>query len=163
MAEGEQGEDMFIVHHGRVSIEIGGGAVSPQKATDERSQKNEGQVLGFLGSGDFFGEAGVLLPPSLAPPRSRSAYALEECELGVLCYEVIADLRARFPAMNEAMMPYVEQAYKNFQLSSPSCAVGELPDNVRYPGPLEELHSRMTTMQTQLDRIERLVSPRSNE
>ena len=57
-----QGEDMFIIHHGRVGIEAGG--VYSPTAGKERTAAVE---LGTLATGDFFGEVGVLLPPKLAP------------------------------------------------------------------------------------------------
>ena len=86
MQEGGTGQDMYIVVHGSCGVERFGLA----------SPRQLGIVghLGTLGTGDFFGEVGVLLPPSQVPPRSRSVYALEETELAVLCYDVVTQLRA---------------------------------------------------------------------
>lgn len=100
MVEGDDAEEMFVVIEGSKTIVL-------TKGGDPRT----GQVekLGLMSTGDFFGELGALLPPSMAEQRkrTRSAYAIGETQLGMLEYDDMVWLRRQSFEIGDKIVSYV--------------------------------------------------------
>jgi hypothetical protein len=90
MYEGSAAEDMFVIVEGVKTIVI----------------ERKGGILGTLSAGDFFGEMAALLPPSMAAQRvrRRSAYAVEETELGTLSYDDLLWLRRKSAEVSQQLV-----------------------------------------------------------
>lgn len=106
--EGDVGEDMFIIHRGKVNI---------TKKTDEGEK-----ILVTLAAGDFFGEMAIIDKA----PRSASAIAAEETVCIVLDEEkfeqqmqrnakivkkILKNMSARLRAMNEQLQNLTTKDY----------------------------------------------------
>ncbi len=104
--EGEEGQEMFIIHSGKVRI---------FKKID-----NKEETLAILEKGDFFGEMAIL--ENL--PRSASAEAFEDCELirvnasmldemmrrnPEISIRILRNLASKLRETNEKLMFYLSQ------------------------------------------------------
>lgn len=95
MEEGADCEEMYIVVEGSRSVLL------------ERNRLK----LGYLSTGDFFGELGALLPPEMKQQRrrTRTAYAVAEMQAGVLSYDDLMTLRRERFEINEKVTTYTSQ------------------------------------------------------
>ena len=133
MEEGQPGEDMFIIiggdGHGRTVV-----------------LEKDGEVLGKLGPGDFFGELAALMPPSMAEQRvrTRTAYAEYETQLGVLSHEDIMALQRERHQIAAKLVPYVNTVAAQFHVEG------------RQPGPLVstlDAWPELKALDAKLDRV----------
>jgi CRP-like cAMP-binding protein len=94
--EGQPSSDFYVILSGKVAVE----------QTHRR--------IGTLEQGHFFGEYNILLPQrlgSFGQLQSRTTYAVNgDCELCALGYEDFQELRRERPAINEAVLPYIEES-----------------------------------------------------
>src|SRR4249919_1765834 len=86
LRKGERGDAMFLILEGAVEVR------------DERG--GHGRVLGTLGAGQLFGEAGFLMNT----PRSADVVAIDDSHLVVLDVEAFARLSERHPAVALKLM-----------------------------------------------------------
>ena len=100
MVEGDDAEEMYIVIEGSKTIVL-------TKGGDPRTSQVE--KMGLMSTGDFFGELGALLPPSMAEQRkrTRSAYAIGETQLGMLEYDDMVWLRRQSFEIGDKIVSYV--------------------------------------------------------
>ena len=93
MIEGQDAEEMYVIIEGSKTILL----------------ESSGEKLGVLSAGDFFGELGALLPPSMAKHRrrTRTAYAVGETQLGLLTFDDLLWLRKESFEVSERVVAYV--------------------------------------------------------
>jgi CRP-like cAMP-binding protein len=82
MEEGTSGREMFLLMKGEVEMLA------------------DGQRLGFLGEGAFFGERAVLSNESGAERRMRTVRAMSKCELCFLTKDAVDQLRGQYAELN---------------------------------------------------------------
>ena len=82
MEEGTSGRELFVLMKGEVEMLA------------------DGQRLGFLGEGAFFGERAVLSNESGAERRMRTVRATSKCELCFLTKDAVDRLRGQYPELN---------------------------------------------------------------
>ena len=137
MEEGDDAEEMFII----IDTDGAGRTIVLEKDGDE---------IGRLGSGDFFGELGALLPPSMGDlrKRSRTAYATTDTQLGSLSYDDMLYLqRVRFQ-IAEKVVPYANAVATQLMDDAPERPVASVLD--AYP--------ELKYMDAKIEKIMRAVS-----
>lgn len=137
MEEGHDAEDMFVI-------------VDTQGAGQTIVLEKEGNVITRLGVGDYFGELGALLPPSLKEfrRRTRTAYAEHETQLGCLSYDDLIWLQSqRFP-IAQKVVPYINAVAAQFEVSPESGPAASVLD--AYPA-LKYLDTKMDRVLQALD------------
>ena len=82
IAEGEAGTEMYLLMHGEVEV-----------------LKN-GERLGFLSSGSFFGEVPILSDASGSEIRDRTVRAVTDCEFCYLTRDSVRKLERRYPELS---------------------------------------------------------------
>lgn len=95
MEEGADCEEMYVVVEGSRAVVL----------------ERDGVKLGYLSTGDFFGELGALLPPEMKQQRrrTRTAYAVAEMQAGVLSYDDLMKLRRERFEVNKEVTTYTSQ------------------------------------------------------
>ncbi len=132
--EGDQAEEMFIIHSGKVRI---------FKKTD-----NKDETLAILEKGDFFGEMGIL--ENL--PRSASAEAVEDCELIKINVAMLDEMMRKNPEISIRILRNLasklrETDEKLIFLLSQSKGISELQESKREPIP-ENIKARLLVEKT---------------
>lgn len=87
MTEGDQGESLFVIVHGRVKVFIG-------------DQDGREIILKILGEGDFFGELSLIDKQ----PRSASVVAIESTTLKVVSHHAFQECLTRAPRIATTVM-----------------------------------------------------------
>ncbi len=102
MEEGADAEEMYIVIEGTRSVLL----------------EASGVQLGALSTGDFFGELGALLPPTVAElrKRRRSAYATGATQLGMITHSDLMKFRKEFMEINEKVVAFGNQVLEHLQI-----------------------------------------------
>ncbi len=101
MVEGTRAEEMYVV------IEV--------QMEEENSRpivlEKQGEAIGSLGYGDYFGELAALLPLSMKRyrARTRTAFATAEVHLGMLTHDDIMQLCAERSEIAQKVLPFVNQ------------------------------------------------------
>jgi CRP-like cAMP-binding protein len=150
--EGDHGEEMFIIHQGKVNI---------TKKTDEGEK-----TLVTLGPGDFFGEMAVIDKG----PRSASAIAVEDTSCIVLdedlfeqqmqrnakiVKKILKNMSARLRAMNEQLQNLMSKDYNMRVVNALLIHVNKHGDNS--PMTLESLIEQ-TDMQDYKDKLREILN-----
>lgn len=109
MEEGTAGEEMYVV------IETG---VQEESNTQPIVLEKQGEPIGSLGYGDFFGELAALLPLTMRMhrTRTRTAYATSEVHLGMLTHDDILQLCAERSEIAEKVVPFVNHIARSLPL-----------------------------------------------
>ena len=150
--EGDSGEEMFIIHAGKVNI---------TKKTDEGEK-----VLVTLSSGDFFGEMAVIDKA----PRSASAVAAEDTTCIVLNEElfeqqmqrnakivkkILKNMSARLRAMNEQLQNLTSKDYNMRVVNTLLLHVNKNGDNSTLA--MDSL-VQQTGMEQNIDKLNEILS-----
>jgi small-conductance mechanosensitive channel/CRP-like cAMP-binding protein len=111
--QGDQGDSLFIIRSGRVSIQI-------------RNQAGRQLVVNQRSSGEFFGEMSLLT----GQPRSASVIADEETEVVIIGKEPFANVLTADPAILEAFLDAVEKRRGNLEtrLAAADAQAQQQPD-----------------------------------
>ena len=111
MEEGTAGEEMYVV------IETG---VQEDSNTLPIVLEKQGEPIGSLGYGDFFGELAALLPLAMRRyrTRTRTAYATSEVHLGMLTHDDILQLCAERSEIAEKVVPFVNHIAPSLSLAT---------------------------------------------
>ena len=105
MVEGTRAEEMYVV----IEVEM----------EEENSRpivlEKQGETIGSLGYGDFFGEIAALLPLSMKRyrTRTRTAYATAEVHLGMLAHDDIMQLCAERSEIAQTVLPFVNRVARS--------------------------------------------------
>lgn len=101
MEEGQPGTEMYLLMHGEVEV------------------SQNGECLGFLSEGSFFGEIPVLTESveSGSEIRTRTVKAVTECELCYLPRDSIRELQALYPDLNAKLTKFSNIGRKRKKLS----------------------------------------------
>ena len=138
MIEGTRAEEMYVV----IEMEM----------EEENSRpivlEKEGQELGRLGQGDFFGEMAALLPPAMKKyrTRTRTAFATSEVHLGMLTHDDILQLCAQRPEIAQKVVPYVNQIARSLPVAT--SGVGARDSTSNSPKPLQSEDAEVEEAET---------------
>jgi cAMP-dependent protein kinase regulator len=103
ITEGERGTSMFVLVEGAVRVV-------------RLPENGQARTLAELGEGSFFGEMGLISDA----PRLASVVALRDCVLLEVTREMLADLSAEHPALEQVVQRfYQERLLENLLSSSP--------------------------------------------
>ncbi len=144
MEEGTYAEEMYIVIEGSRSVVL----------------EAAGVRLGALSTGDFFGELGALLPPTMPAlrKRRRSAYATTATQLGMITHTDLMAFRKEFMEINQSVVAYANQVLEH--LPAPTFPAADVGDESakehaepRVPLSVLDPHPELRVLEQKMDRI----------
>ena len=144
MEEGAPSEEMYVVIEGSRSILL----------------EASGVQLGVLSTGDFFGELGALLPPTMAELRTRrrSAYVTSATQLGMITHTDLMGFRKQFMEINEKVVAYTNQILDHLPVHADldrgvACETAGQPAEPRVPLSVLDPHPELRVLEEKMDLI----------